>query len=84
MEHMLAYEFYYHNNETTPQLIGILPERRKDLQRITSESVMNWVKTFLGDEEDMRRISFVEVSINPKTGEISEAQQIVTDLKKKR
>ena len=84
MEHILAYEFYHHNHEGQPQLIGILPERRKDLQRITPESIMNWVEKLLGSEWDMGRIDFVEVTINKMTGEMVESKQNVKDLEKKK
>ena len=77
---MLAYEFYYHDHTNQPQLIGILPERRKDLQRITPESIMNWVKKLLGSEWDMGRIDFVEVTIDKMTGEMVESKQNVKEL----
>jgi hypothetical protein len=86
MEHMLAYEFYYNDNDHTNQhqLIGILPERRKDLQRITPESIMNWVKKLLGSEWDMGRVDFVEVTIDKMTGEMVESKQNVNDLEEKK
>ena len=84
MEHMLAYEFYYHDHANQPQLIGILPERRNDLQRITPESIMNWVKKLLGSDWDMDRIDFVEVTIDKMTGEIVESKQNVKDLEEKK
>jgi hypothetical protein len=67
---MLAYEFYYRDDTDRSQLIGILPERRKDPQRITSDSVMNWVGKVLGDKWDISKIIFVKVMIDNKTGEI--------------
>lgn len=69
---MLAYEFYHHNQEDQRQLIGILPERRKDPQRITPESIMNWAKKILGNEWDMNSIDFIKVTIDKRTGEIAE------------
>ena len=81
---MLAYEFYYHDHTNEHQLIGILPERRKDLQRITPESIMNWVEKLLGSELDIGRIDFVEVTINRMTGEMVESKQNVKDLEKKK
>ncbi len=84
MEHMLAYEFYYHDHVDQPQLIGILPERRKDLQRITPDSIMNWVKKLLGSDWDMSRIDFVEVIINKMTGEMVESKQNDKGLEEKK
>ncbi len=69
---MLAYEFYHHSQEDQRQLIGILPERRKDPQRITPESIMNWAKKILGNEWDMDSIDFIKVTIDKGTGEIAE------------
>jgi len=67
---MLAYEFYYRDDTDRSQLIGILPERRNDPERITSDSIMNWVGKVLGNSWDMSRIIFVKVMIDNKTGEI--------------
>ena len=41
---MLAYEFYWRDDKGENHLIGILPERRKNPERITNESISNWVK----------------------------------------
>ena len=38
---MVAYEFYL-RDEKGDKLFGVLPERRKDPKRITTESIMNW------------------------------------------
>ena len=59
---MIAYEFYYHDAKGD-SLIGILPERRKDPKRITKESVMNWVKNVLSNNQDIKNIYFVQVEI---------------------
>jgi len=45
---MVAYEFYWREKKGRDHLIGILPERRKNLKRITHESVMNWGRKVLG------------------------------------
>jgi hypothetical protein len=47
---MVAYEFYWRDENGKNHLIGILPERRKDSARITEGSIMNWVKTVIGVE----------------------------------
>jgi hypothetical protein len=39
---MMAYEFYLCNREGVCHLIRILPDRRKNAERITQESVKNW------------------------------------------
>jgi hypothetical protein len=44
---MVGYEFYWHDPINGYQLIGVLPERRRNPKRITKESVLNWVKNIL-------------------------------------
>jgi hypothetical protein len=41
---MVAYAFYWRDDKGKNHLIGILPERRKNLERITKESISNWVR----------------------------------------
>ncbi len=61
---MIAYEFYRLDKTNGCQLIGILPERRKNPERITEESVMGWIEKLLGDSEDLRDIFFVKVDLS--------------------
>jgi hypothetical protein len=60
---MFAYEFY-RQKPNGCHLIGILPERRKDPERITEKSVMGWVRNLLGDSGDLRNIFFIKVRFN--------------------
>ena len=60
---MVAYEFYSHDETDICHLIGILPERRKDLARITEESIMKWVKEVMGDSADLGNVRFVRVTL---------------------
>jgi hypothetical protein len=39
---MVGYEFYCWRDPKGYELIGVLPERRNNPQRITKESVLNW------------------------------------------
>jgi len=39
---MVTYEVYSYDKMKGYELIGILPERRKDPKRITKESVLKW------------------------------------------
>lgn len=66
---MVAYEFYWRNGIKGNELIGILPERRKDPKRISQESVMNWGKIILGDCVDENDIFFIEVTIDKTSGD---------------
>jgi hypothetical protein len=59
---MRAYEVYEHNPATgIGTMIGILPERRKDLTRATPDSVLNWGRALLGDNDRTAKIYFVEI-----------------------
>jgi hypothetical protein len=46
---MVAYEIYLRDQHGEEQLVGILPERRKNTARITTESVLKWGKLVLAD-----------------------------------
>ncbi len=61
---MVAYEFYRLDKARGCYLIGILPERRKNPERITEESIMGWVKKLLGDHEDLSNTFFIKVAFN--------------------
>ena len=55
---MVAYEFYWRDPEGRYQIIGVLPERRKNPMRITMESLMNRGKMLLGNDVDSKNIFF--------------------------
>ncbi len=67
---MTAYEFYLRDPVKGNELVGILPERRKDPSRITQESVLHWVETVLGNGFINKDIYFIEVTINGGEGNI--------------
>ncbi len=48
---MVVYRVYKRNKKGEPELIGILPERRIDINksRITPDSLREWLKAVLGD-----------------------------------
>jgi hypothetical protein len=60
---MVAYEFYSRDHEGRDDLIGILPERRKNPERITKESILNWGWKVIGDHSDANDIYFVRVEM---------------------
>lgn len=70
---MVAYEYYLRDETKGFELVGILPERRKDLSRITQKSVVGFGKMFWGDHVNINtdNIHFLPVRIDEKTGEIS-------------
>jgi hypothetical protein len=60
---MIAYEFYWRDKIGIDHFIGILPERRKDRERITQESILNWGRKVMGDDTKVEDISFIQVEI---------------------
>jgi len=58
---MVAYLFYVNDACDEPNLIGILPERRKNQIRITPESIMKWGKLVAGGHVDAKTIYFTRV-----------------------
>ena len=61
---MVAYEFYLHDGDLGEfNLLGILPERRKDLLRITWESIVKWGKLVAGDSVDIDNMYFIQLEI---------------------
>ncbi len=69
---MVAYELYVYDKLKGYELIGILPERRRDPKRITKESVLKWGRMVLGDDADKNSIIFKQITMDNTTGQISE------------
>ncbi len=64
---MVAYEFYWLDPEGGYQIIGVLPERRKNLARITQESIMRWGENIFGNDFNFKDLFFIQVTIDEKT-----------------
>ena len=63
---MIAYEFYHRaeNGEDEDRLIGVLPERRTDPQRISHQSIMNWAKLLVAEKEVIEnRVYFLPIDV---------------------
>jgi len=60
---MLAYEFYWRDETGKEHFIGILPERRKNPERITEDSILNWGWTVIGDNPGVNNIYFLQVEM---------------------
>ncbi len=61
---MIAYEFYLRDPVKGSELIGILPERRKEPARITQESVLHWAETVFGNSLSNKDIHFIKITID--------------------
>jgi hypothetical protein len=60
---MIAYEFYFRDEKGGVHLVGILPERRIKLERITNDSVLNWGWKMIGDHSDVNNIFYVRIEM---------------------
>jgi hypothetical protein len=58
---MVVYEFYRKNPGGEDRLIGVLPERRKEKERITHQSIMNWAKLLVPEQIFSDKVYFVRV-----------------------
>ncbi len=67
---MVAYEFYWLDPKGGYQIIGVLPERRKNPGRVTQQSIMNWGERIFDKEFDPKNIFFIQVTMDEKTGRI--------------
>jgi len=61
---MVGYELYRWRDPKGYELIGALPERRKDPLRITKESVLNWGQKYFAIQLDPDDTYFIEVDID--------------------
>jgi len=60
---MTAYEFYWEDQEGREHFLGILPERRKNPERITEESVRNWGRIVIGNRAASNNFYFIQVEV---------------------
>jgi len=60
---MIAYEFYSRDKSGELYLIGVLPERRRDQERITDESIIKWARSLLGDESGVNKIAYRTIKL---------------------
>jgi hypothetical protein len=61
---MLVDELYAFNKTIGYELIGVLPERRKNRARITKDSAINWVRMPSGHEVNSKDIFFKPVRLD--------------------
>jgi len=58
---MTSYDFFWEDHEGGSHFFGTLPERRRNPERITYESVMNWGRMVIGERAGIKKIYFVKV-----------------------
>jgi hypothetical protein len=67
---MVVYTIYYFGENEDVHFIGFLPEKRKNPERITQESILNYVTTTLGREVNDDKIYYFQVTLDERIGEI--------------
>lgn len=60
---VIVYEVYLRRENDSGELIGVLPERRVNKERVNSESVLNWSKVLFDGTVDAHNLFFVQKSI---------------------
>jgi hypothetical protein len=60
---MVGYRFYLDDGSGESDLIGILPERRKNPRRRTWKSIMKWGRLVAGSYVDPGHIHFVRIEL---------------------
>ena len=67
---MTAYAFYWLEEIDKVHFIGLLPEGRKNPERITQESISNFATTILGNEVNVGSLFFIEITLDESTGQM--------------
>ncbi len=60
---MVVYEVYCREKGGNEHFIGVLPERRKNLKRMTKNSVLNWGRRLVDNNSGVNNIYFVKVNV---------------------
>jgi len=61
---LIGYELYWRDPIKGYQLIGVLPERRRNPKRITKKSVLDWGEKYFGNDPNLNVMFFLAVDIN--------------------
>ena len=75
---MITYAFYWLEEVDKVHFIGLLSERRKDSERITQESISNFVRTILGNKADIDNLFFIEITLDESTGQTRWPESSIT------
>jgi hypothetical protein len=69
-EKINAYEFYLRHPSKGHQWKGILPERRRNSKRVSTETVRKWGRRLIGKGMDPSEVFFIHVTFDRATGRI--------------
>ena len=73
---MIAYEFSWLDDAGETHLIGTMPERRRDPDRITPESIMKFGRTLFGDDPELKDFFATQIRIDEDTGTVKKVASI--------
>jgi hypothetical protein len=79
---MAAYEFYWLDPIKGYQLIGVLPERRRNPERITQVTIIRWGEKFFGKKLGLKDIFFIELTVDKNLGRIYRPTSFLTTQQK--
>ena len=60
VRYIILYKFYLRDAIKGDVFLGALPERRKNPQRITEESIINWGRKYFGKNTKEKDIFFIK------------------------
>jgi len=63
IRYMIVYKFYLRDAIKGDIFLGVLPERRKNPQRITDESIINWGRKYFGKNGKDEDIFFIKTAL---------------------
>jgi len=63
IRYMIVYKFYLRDAIKGDIFLGALPERRKNPQRITDESIINWGRKYFGKNGKDEDIFFIKTAL---------------------
>ena len=61
---MEAYKLYSFDKINGYELFGVLPERRRNPERITPESIMKWGRKILGSNGEGKKVYFMRITLS--------------------
>jgi hypothetical protein len=67
---MVVYTIYYFEEAEKIRFIGFLLEKRRNPEKITQESIYNYVRTILGHEANEDKIYYFQLTLDERIGEI--------------
>ena len=79
---MMAYEFYWRDEIGKEHFIWMLPERRRNAERVTRESIINWGRKTIVDGTEAKNFFFTRVEIDEAQIE-SQGRIPLSELRKK-